>query len=140
MTSIRFVSPGSDPMGRVLAAIFTHRVRRTRIISSRKASRAERRACESQDEIVEWSKAQVESAGGGNYQSLINAALHEHMRRAHEPLEKTLRRVLREELNAPVSGTENGPAQFFMRREFADHCDLVDVWFRPPFASAEVIL
>jgi len=50
------------------------------------------------DDIVEWFKSQVESAGGGNYQSLINAALREHMRRADEPLEKTLRRVLREEL------------------------------------------
>lgn len=50
------------------------------------------------DDVIEWFKAQVESAGGGNYQSLINAALREHMRRADEPLEKTLRRVLREEL------------------------------------------
>ena len=50
------------------------------------------------DDIVEWFKAQVESTGGGNYQSLINAALREHMRRSDEPLEKTLRRVLREEL------------------------------------------
>jgi uncharacterized protein (DUF4415 family) len=50
------------------------------------------------DDIVEWFKAQVEAAGGGNYQSLINVALREHMRRADEPLEKTLRRVLREEL------------------------------------------
>jgi hypothetical protein len=40
----------------------------------------------------------VEPAGGGNYPSLINAALREHMRQAQEPLEKTLRRVLREEL------------------------------------------
>ena len=38
------------------------------------------------------------TAGGGNYQSLINAALREHMKSANEPLEKTLRRVLREEL------------------------------------------
>ncbi len=50
------------------------------------------------DDIVEWFKTQVEAAGGGNYQSLINAALREHMRRVDEPLEKTLRRVLREEL------------------------------------------
>ncbi len=50
------------------------------------------------DDIVEWFKSQVESAGGGNYQSLINAALREHMRRTDEPLERTLRRVLREEL------------------------------------------
>jgi uncharacterized protein (DUF4415 family) len=50
------------------------------------------------DDIIEWFKAQVEAAGGGNYQSLINAALREYMRRTDEPLEKTLRRILREEL------------------------------------------
>ena len=50
------------------------------------------------DEIIAWFKAKVEEAGGGNYQSLINAALLEHMSRVNEPLEKTLRRVLREEL------------------------------------------
>lgn len=50
------------------------------------------------DDIIEWFKAQVEAAGGGNYQSLINAALRDHLRRADESLEKTLRRVLREEL------------------------------------------
>lgn len=50
------------------------------------------------DDVVEWFRRQVEAAGGGNYQTLINAALREHMRRADEPLEKTLRRVLREEL------------------------------------------
>ena len=50
------------------------------------------------DEIIAWFKAKVEEAGGGNYQSLINSALLEHLNRANEPLEKTLRRVLREEL------------------------------------------
>lgn len=50
------------------------------------------------DDIVAWFKAQVHRAGGGNYQSLINAALREHVRGAGEPLEATLRRVLREEL------------------------------------------
>ena len=50
------------------------------------------------DTIIDWFKAQVEEAGGGNYQSLINAALREHIGRLDEPLEKTLRRVLREEL------------------------------------------
>jgi uncharacterized protein (DUF4415 family) len=50
------------------------------------------------DEVLEWFKHQVDAAGGGNYQSLINAALTEHIKRADEPLEKTLRRVLREEL------------------------------------------
>lgn len=50
------------------------------------------------DEILAWFKAKVDEAGGGNYQSLINVALLEHMKRVDEPLEKTLRRVLREEL------------------------------------------
>ena len=43
----RFVSLGSDPIGRVLVTVFTPRGRRMRIISSRKASRNERRAYES---------------------------------------------------------------------------------------------
>jgi uncharacterized protein (DUF4415 family) len=50
------------------------------------------------DEVVAWFRRRVHEAGGGNYQSLINAALREHMRRTDEPLERTLRRVLREEL------------------------------------------
>jgi uncharacterized protein (DUF4415 family) len=50
------------------------------------------------EEILDWFKRQVDLAGGGNYQSLINAALAEHIKRVEEPLEKTLRRVLREEL------------------------------------------
>ena len=50
------------------------------------------------EEILDWFKSQVDLAGGGNYQSLINAALAEHIKRVDEPLEKTLRRVLREEL------------------------------------------
>ena len=50
------------------------------------------------DDIVAWFKRRVHEAGGGNYQSLINAALREHVRRTEEPLERTLRRVLREEL------------------------------------------
>lgn len=43
----RFVSLGSDPTGRVLVTVFTPRGRRTRIISSRKASRNERQAYQS---------------------------------------------------------------------------------------------
>jgi uncharacterized protein (DUF4415 family) len=50
------------------------------------------------DDILGWFKSQVHRAGGGNYQTLINAALREHVRRSDEPLEETLRRVLREEL------------------------------------------
>lgn len=49
-------------------------------------------------DVIAWFKARVHEAGGGNYQTLINSALREHMRRTDEPLEATLRRVLREEL------------------------------------------
>ena len=50
------------------------------------------------DDLLEWFKRRVEAAGGGNYQSLMNAALREHVQRESEPLEATLRRVVREEL------------------------------------------
>jgi len=50
------------------------------------------------DEVLDWFRERVHEAGGGNYQSLINLALREHIRRKREPLEDTLRRVLREEL------------------------------------------
>lgn len=50
------------------------------------------------DEVIEWFRSRVEAAGGGNYQTLINAALCDHIRQQKEPLEDTLRRVLREEL------------------------------------------
>ncbi len=50
------------------------------------------------DDILQWFKAQVHAAGGGNYQTLINTALREHIERRREPLEDTLRRVIREEL------------------------------------------
>jgi len=52
------------------------------------------------DDVLEWFKRQVDKAGGGNYQSLINTALREHIQHSAEPLEATLRRVLREELSS----------------------------------------
>ncbi len=50
------------------------------------------------DDILDWFRDQVNAAGGGNYQTLINSALREHMQREREPLEELLRRVVREEL------------------------------------------
>ena len=50
------------------------------------------------DEILDWFRAQVHVAGGGNYQTLINEALREYIRQRREPLEEILRRVVREEL------------------------------------------
>ena len=43
-------------------------------------------------DVVEWYGDQVEAAGGGNYQTLVNQALRETMKRSQEPLEPTLRR------------------------------------------------
>jgi uncharacterized protein (DUF4415 family) len=51
------------------------------------------------NDVLEWFRSQVDAAGGGNYQSLINAALRDYMARRIEPLEDTLRRVVREELD-----------------------------------------
>ncbi len=50
------------------------------------------------DDVLDWFRAQVHAAGGGSYQTLINRALRRHMEHEQEPLEQTLRRVLREEL------------------------------------------
>ena len=49
-------------------------------------------------DILDWFRNEVEKAGGGNYQSLINLALRDFVSRSREPLENTLRRVIREEL------------------------------------------
>ena len=49
-------------------------------------------------DVLEWFRDEVEKAGGGNYQSLINLALRDFVGRKREPLENTLRRVIREEL------------------------------------------
>jgi hypothetical protein len=48
--------------------------------------------------VLDWFRDQVAKAGGGNYQTMINQALREHVDERREPLEKTLRRVIREEL------------------------------------------
>lgn len=50
------------------------------------------------NDVLEWFRDQVDRAGGGNYQTLMNQALRDYMQRAREPLESTIRRVIREEL------------------------------------------
>ena len=52
--------------------------------------------------IVDWFRHQVDLAGGGNYQTLINAALLEFIEGKSPKLEDTLRRVIREELRAEL--------------------------------------
>jgi len=49
-------------------------------------------------DILAWFREQVR--GGGNYQTLINEALRLHIGEREGVLERTLRRVIREELHA----------------------------------------
>jgi uncharacterized protein (DUF4415 family) len=53
------------------------------------------------DDILNWFRQQVHLAGGGNYQTLINEVLRQYIDQKQadrEPLEDTLRRIVREEL------------------------------------------
>ena len=49
-------------------------------------------------DIIDHFKKQVHAAGGGNYQTLINDALRAQIQAQSNPLEDTLRKVIREEL------------------------------------------
>ena len=50
------------------------------------------------EDVVAWFREQANAMGGGNYQTLINQALRDHVLNQQQPLEDVLRRVLREEL------------------------------------------
>jgi uncharacterized protein (DUF4415 family) len=52
------------------------------------------------DDILDWFRGEVDAAGGGNYQTLINSAFREYITNQQEPIEVILRRVVREELTA----------------------------------------
>lgn len=124
----RWVTMGIDAEGRVLVVVYTWRGENLRLISARNAtprsgecmrnrmkreydfSKARRGpvipvpkgktrvTIRLDEDVLAWFRAQVDAAGGGNYQSLINDALRQHIARAREPLEETLRRVIREEM------------------------------------------
>ena len=49
-------------------------------------------------DIIEHFKGIVNEAGGGNYQTLINNVLRDHIDARDETLEKKLRKIVREEL------------------------------------------
>ncbi len=49
-------------------------------------------------DVLDWFRGEVNRAGGGNYQTLMNDALRRHVEATHDNLEQTLRRVLRDEL------------------------------------------
>ncbi len=51
-------------------------------------------------EVIGWFRSKVEEAGEGNYQTLLNGALRDYIAQQEEPIEKVLRRVVREELQA----------------------------------------
>ena len=52
-------------------------------------------------DIIDYFKGQVQKAGGGNYQTMINNTLREYLNKSREPLnENSLRKVIREELRA----------------------------------------
>ena len=54
------------------------------------------------NDIIAWFRNQVHEAGGGNYQTLINKALQEYIKRQEESLEEIVRRVVREEMQNVV--------------------------------------
>ena len=49
-------------------------------------------------DTLNWFRNQVHERGGGNYQTLINNALREFISLTESDLEKTVRKVIREEL------------------------------------------
>jgi uncharacterized protein (DUF4415 family) len=50
------------------------------------------------NDLIAWFREQANGAGGGNYQTKINEALRAYVENRSGSLEKTLRRVIREEL------------------------------------------
>jgi len=56
------------------------------------------------DDVLDWFRAKVDEAGGGNYQTLINDALRAVMTEQDEPLDVLVRRIVREELKRASTG------------------------------------
>ena len=55
------------------------------------------------DDVLAWFRGAAHDRGGGSYQALINAALRGHVEADQGHLERTLRRVIREELPAGLA-------------------------------------
>ena len=51
-------------------------------------------------DLLNWFREQVNARGGGNYQTMMNEALRAYIRQQDKTLEDTLRKVIREELQA----------------------------------------
>ena len=54
-------------------------------------------------DIVNWFREQVNSRGGGNYQTMMNEALRAYVDGKQESLEVVVRRVVKEELKKGMS-------------------------------------
>ena len=50
------------------------------------------------EEVLDWFRDKADEAGGGNYQTMMNDALRDYIRRCDESIEEKLRHVVREEL------------------------------------------
>lgn len=50
------------------------------------------------DDVLDWFRNEVDARRGGNYQTMMNNALREHIQQRKEPLEAIIRRVVREEI------------------------------------------
>lgn len=62
-------------------------------------------------DILDWFRNQVDAAGGGSYQSLINGALRALVADRQAGIETVLRRVVREELRRAQSPRRPGRAK-----------------------------
>jgi metal-responsive CopG/Arc/MetJ family transcriptional regulator len=47
-------------------------------------------------DVIEWFRSQVESRGGGNYQTMINEALKEYIQSPAKTIEDTVRNTMEE--------------------------------------------
>lgn len=120
----RWITIGMDSPARILVVVYTWRDERVRLISARPGLAGRRGNMKKEydfskgrrgavlkvapgktrvtirldDDILDWFRQQVDDAGGGNYQTLINGALCIFMHEKQEPLEATLRRVIRDEI------------------------------------------
>src|ERR1035438_8763739 len=68
---------GMDSVARILVIVYTWRGERIRFDFSGAGD----------NDILDWFRRQVDEAGGGNYQTLINEALHGFILQKQEPLE-----------------------------------------------------
>jgi metal-responsive CopG/Arc/MetJ family transcriptional regulator len=63
------------------------------------------------DDLLDWFRQQVDAAGGGNYQTMINKALRTYVEAQKEPLEVVVRRVVREELRKGKARRQSKPGK-----------------------------